>query len=173
MNRRDLERHLRDHGCSQIDEGASGELAGLVRTTNVTFAEAAAEWLRYVEHERAVKPGTLAGARYECRARAVSETLKLSGAEPSIVSARSSRRRLLSIQAAPRVCHATPQATWCGESGWPPEQPAPLTGGAESGGSRSPADRPYPSRIIRACVARVLALEGRCVLPRRRREPGR
>src|SRR4051812_1888581 len=41
----------------RLAKARSGELVGLVRT-NVTFDEAAAEWLRYVEHERAVKPGT-------------------------------------------------------------------------------------------------------------------
>ena len=46
----------------RLAKARSGELAGLVRT-NVTFDEAAAEWLRYVEHERAVKPGTLEGYR--------------------------------------------------------------------------------------------------------------
>jgi hypothetical protein len=37
-----------------------GELAEMVRT-GATFADAAAEWLRYCEHDRAVKPGTLTG----------------------------------------------------------------------------------------------------------------
>jgi integrase len=35
-----------------------GELPGMVRT-GATFADAAAEWLRYVEHERACKPRTV------------------------------------------------------------------------------------------------------------------
>jgi integrase len=39
-----------------------GELAGMVRT-GATFSEAAAEWLRYVEHERACKPTTVADYR--------------------------------------------------------------------------------------------------------------
>ncbi len=39
-----------------------GELAGMVRT-GTTFSEAAAEWLRYVEHERACKPATVADYR--------------------------------------------------------------------------------------------------------------
>jgi integrase len=39
-----------------------GTLPGLVRT-GATFADAAAEWLRYVEHDRAVKPSTLVDYR--------------------------------------------------------------------------------------------------------------
>jgi len=47
---------------STLAEIRRGELPGMVRT-GATFADAAAEWLRYSEHERAVKPGTLAGYR--------------------------------------------------------------------------------------------------------------
>src|SRR5918997_1935607 len=43
-----------------------GELQGMVRT-HVTFSEAADEWLRYVEYERAVKPSTLADYRMMVR----------------------------------------------------------------------------------------------------------
>lgn len=45
---------------STLAEARRGELAGMVRTGG-SFKDAAAEWLRYCEHERAVKPGTLAG----------------------------------------------------------------------------------------------------------------
>ena len=45
-----------------LAEARRGELAGMVQT-GASFREAAAEWLRYCEHERAVKPGTLAGYR--------------------------------------------------------------------------------------------------------------
>ena len=41
-----------------LAEARRGTLPGLVRT-GATFADAAAEWLRYVEHDRAVKPSTL------------------------------------------------------------------------------------------------------------------
>jgi integrase len=41
-----------------LTEVRRGTLPGLVRT-GTTFADAAAEWLRYVEHDRAVKPSTL------------------------------------------------------------------------------------------------------------------
>jgi hypothetical protein len=37
-----------------LDEARDGTLPGLVKT-DVTFAEAADEWLRYVEHDRARK----------------------------------------------------------------------------------------------------------------------
>ena len=43
--------------------GAQGTLAGLVRT-GVTVDEAAAEFLRYLEHDRARKPATIRGYRW-------------------------------------------------------------------------------------------------------------
>ncbi len=46
-----------------LAEAQRGTLPGMVRT-GVTFADAAAEWLRYVEHERNAKPSTLADYRY-------------------------------------------------------------------------------------------------------------
>jgi integrase len=44
---------------STLAEARRGELAGMVRT-GATFAEAAAEWLVYVEQQRACKPRTVA-----------------------------------------------------------------------------------------------------------------
>jgi integrase len=43
-----------------LDQARRGTLAGMVRT-GATFADAAAEWLRYVEHDRRRKPSTVAG----------------------------------------------------------------------------------------------------------------
>jgi integrase len=43
-----------------LDEARRGVLPGMVRT-GATFADAAAEWLRYVEHDRRRKPSTVAG----------------------------------------------------------------------------------------------------------------
>jgi integrase len=43
---------------STLDEARRGTLPGLVRT-GVTFADAAAEYLRYCEHDRGCKPSTL------------------------------------------------------------------------------------------------------------------
>jgi integrase len=43
---------------STLDEARRGTLPGLIRT-GVTFADAAAEYLRYCEHDRACKPSTL------------------------------------------------------------------------------------------------------------------
>src|SRR5579884_3006929 len=43
-------------------QARQGTLPGSVRT-GATFADAAAEWLRYVEHDRRRKPSTLAGYR--------------------------------------------------------------------------------------------------------------
>jgi integrase len=45
-----------------LDQARRGTLSGMVRT-NATFADAAAEWLRYVEHERGRKPSTLVDYR--------------------------------------------------------------------------------------------------------------
>jgi Phage integrase, N-terminal SAM-like domain len=45
-----------------LEEARRGTLPGMVRT-GATFADAAAEWLRYVEHDRGRKPSTLLGYR--------------------------------------------------------------------------------------------------------------
>jgi integrase len=45
-----------------IDEARRGTLPGMVRT-GVTFADAAAEWLRYIEHDRMRKPSTISTYR--------------------------------------------------------------------------------------------------------------
>ncbi len=45
-----------------LDQARRGTLPGLVKT-DVTFAEAAEEWLRYIEHDRGRKPSTIAGYR--------------------------------------------------------------------------------------------------------------
>jgi len=45
-----------------FDEARRGTLPGIVRT-GATFADAAAEFLRYAEHDRALKPSTLRGYR--------------------------------------------------------------------------------------------------------------
>ena len=45
-----------------LDEARRGTLPGLVRA-GATFAAAAAEFLRYVEHDRAIKPSTLGDYR--------------------------------------------------------------------------------------------------------------
>lgn len=44
--------------AERLDEARHGTLPGMVRT-GATFADAAAEWLRYVERERGRKPSTL------------------------------------------------------------------------------------------------------------------
>ncbi len=56
FTKRTAEAWLRD----MLDEARRGTLPGLVKT-DVTFAEAADEWLRYVEHDRGRKPSTIAG----------------------------------------------------------------------------------------------------------------
>jgi integrase len=59
-----------------LSEARRGELAGMVRT-GVTFAQAAEEWLRYVEQERACKPSTIKD--YRNMSRVLGETF---GDEP-------------------------------------------------------------------------------------------
>jgi hypothetical protein len=46
-----------------LDEARRGTLPGMVRT-GATLPDAAAEWLRYREHERAVKASTLTEYRH-------------------------------------------------------------------------------------------------------------
>jgi integrase len=48
---------------STLDEARRGTLPGMV-ATGATVADAAAEWLRYVEHDRACKPSTLSDYRH-------------------------------------------------------------------------------------------------------------
>jgi len=48
--------------CGVLDKARRGTLAGMVRT-GVTFADAAAEYLRYIEHDRGRKPSTVHGYR--------------------------------------------------------------------------------------------------------------
>jgi integrase len=47
---------------STLDEARRGTLPGMVRT-GATFADAAAEWMRYIEHDRGRKPSTVSGYR--------------------------------------------------------------------------------------------------------------
>src|SRR4051794_28084676 len=64
FTKRTAEAWLRD----LLDEARRGTLPGLIRT-NVTFREAAAEWLRYIEVDRQRKPSTVATYRSLVRAR--------------------------------------------------------------------------------------------------------
>jgi integrase len=48
---------------SVLDQARRGTLPGMVRT-GATFADAAEEWLRYIEHDRGRKPSTLKGYRW-------------------------------------------------------------------------------------------------------------
>src|SRR3954468_2851803 len=56
--KRTAEAWLRD----VLDEARRGTLPGLVQT-GATFADAAAEFLRYVKHDRSIKPSTLTDYR--------------------------------------------------------------------------------------------------------------
>jgi len=58
ITKRTAEAWLRD----VLDEARRGKLPGQVRT-GATFADAAAEWLRFVEHDRKRKPSTVEGYR--------------------------------------------------------------------------------------------------------------
>jgi hypothetical protein len=48
--------------CSALDRARQGTLPGMIRT-GATFADAAAEYLRYIEHDRGRKPSTVRGYR--------------------------------------------------------------------------------------------------------------
>ncbi len=63
FTKRTAEAWLRD----VLVQAHKGTLPGMVRT-GATFADAAAEWLRYVEQERGRKPSTLADYRSVVRA---------------------------------------------------------------------------------------------------------
>ena len=52
---------------STLEQARRGTLPGMVRT-GATFADAAAEYLRYVEHDRGRKPSTLRGYRSALKA---------------------------------------------------------------------------------------------------------
>ncbi len=60
-----------------LDEARHGTLPGMVRS-GATFGDAAAEWLRYVEHDRGRKPSTVSGYRSIVR----SELLPAFGSMP-------------------------------------------------------------------------------------------
>jgi integrase len=51
-----------------LDQARRGTLPGMVRT-GVTFADAAEEFLRFIEHDRARKPSTVKGYRWTINAR--------------------------------------------------------------------------------------------------------
>jgi hypothetical protein len=61
-----------------LDQARRGTLPGLVRT-GATVANAAAEYLRYIEHDRVRKPSTVQGYRWIVDARVIPElgTLRL------------------------------------------------------------------------------------------------
>jgi integrase len=51
-----------------LEQARRGSLPGMVRT-GATFADAAAEWLRYIEHDRGRKPSTVSGYRVIVRSQ--------------------------------------------------------------------------------------------------------
>jgi len=73
FTKRTAEAWLRD----LLDEARRGTLPGMVRT-GVTFADAAAEWLRFIEEDRARKPSTLGDYRSALKAH----LLPAFGSEP-------------------------------------------------------------------------------------------
>jgi len=67
VNRRAWESRLAEDWLrSVLEEARRGTLPGLVRT-GATFADAAAERLRYIEHDRGRKPSTVAGYKVMVR----------------------------------------------------------------------------------------------------------
>ncbi len=59
-------RMARDALEAALTDARRGKLAGIT-TPGTTFADASAEWLRYVEHDRDVKPSTLSDYRHMVR----------------------------------------------------------------------------------------------------------
>jgi integrase len=71
-----------------LDEARRGTLPGMVRA-GATFADAAAEWLRYVEHDRGRKPSTVAGYRSIVRSELLPRfgDMALESVTPSVIEA--------------------------------------------------------------------------------------
>jgi integrase len=71
-----------------LDEARPGTLSGMVRT-GATFADAAAEWLRYVEHDRGRKPSTVDGYRSIVRSELLPRfgDMALESVTPSVIEA--------------------------------------------------------------------------------------
>ena len=71
-----------------LDEARRGTLSGMVRT-GATFADAAAEWLRYVEHDRGRKPSTVDGYRSIVRSELLPRfgDMALESVTPSVIEA--------------------------------------------------------------------------------------
>jgi integrase len=53
---------------SVLEGARRGSLPGMLRT-GATFADAAAEWLRYIDHDRGRKPSTVAGYKVIVRSQ--------------------------------------------------------------------------------------------------------
>lgn len=71
-----------------LEEARRGTLPGMVQT-GATFADAAAEWLRYVEHDRARKPSTVAGYRVIVRSQLLTAfgTVSIESVTPATIAA--------------------------------------------------------------------------------------
>ena len=71
-----------------LDEARRGTLSGMVRT-GATFADAAAEWLRYVEHDRGRKPSTVDGYRSIVRSELLPRfgDMALESVTPAVIEA--------------------------------------------------------------------------------------
>jgi hypothetical protein len=72
----------------RLDEARRGTLAGMVRT-GASFADAAAEWLRYLEVDRRRKPSTVAGNRSIVRSELLPSfgDLALEAVTPAVIEA--------------------------------------------------------------------------------------
>ena len=80
FTKRTAEAWLRD----VLDQARRGTSPGMVRT-GTTFADAAAEWLRYIEHDRGRKPSTVRDYRsvVDARLLPVFGAMPLEGREAS------------------------------------------------------------------------------------------
>jgi integrase len=95
FTRRAAEAWLRD----LLDEVHRGTLPGVVRT-GATFADAAAEYLRYIEHDRGRKPSTLRGYRSIIEAHLLPA---FGGMPVEAVTTREIERWIAGVEGSPRT----------------------------------------------------------------------
>jgi hypothetical protein len=90
---------------STLDGARRGTLPGMVRT-GATFADAAAEWLRYVEHDRRRKPSTVAGYESIVRSELLPRfgELAIESITPTMIEAWQGSMTQKASSAARRLC---------------------------------------------------------------------
>jgi integrase len=95
LTKRTAEAWLRD----VLDEARRGTLPGMIQT-GATFADAAAEYLRYAEHDRGCKPSTLQGYRSAIRAHLLPA---FAGLPVEAITTEGIERWIATVNGAPRT----------------------------------------------------------------------